>query len=430
MPRRRIARKRGRGLWHAAAASTDGDGESNSEVEIIEAEAQSSSSPRKRPAKMTPFPADATPDEESQWVARIREVFPLINRRRAHELVQMARGFAKSGRGEEIVVSVMQVLSADPTGTGITSKSFAVNAVGMGGSLEESNTGPRLHSDGPPTLRNGGKVTELECKCCYGEYTFDQMVCCKSGHLFCSTCLARHVETRVFGIGNLGAQSKESGKALEILCMSANCGQGFSELCLQRCLDDKVLKKYNELQFKLVVENACDNIAKCPRCNFMAIPDPNWPPCLFHCPECKFKSCVDCGEEYHPGIRCDQVESKAAAGGRCAVEEAMTNAMIRSCPRATCRKKFLKESGCNKMTCPSCGSLGCYVCRAEIPANVAYKHFCQTPHCDHKRCGMCPLYADTNADDMKRIRNAAKKTARLQRKNRVLVDVDAMLKNP
>jgi len=325
----------------------------------------------------------------------------------------MARGFVKSGRGEEIVVSVMQVLSADPTGTGITNKSFALNAVG---GLE----GP---SGGPPTSHDA-KASDLECQCCYGEYAFKQMVSCKSGHVFCQTCLARHVETRVFGIGNLGAQS------LEILCMSANCGQGFSEHCLQRCLNDKVLKKYNELQYKLVVENACGNIAKCSRCNFMAIPDPNWPPALFHCPECKFKSCVDCGEEYHPSIRCDQVESKEAAGGRCAVEEAMTKALIRTCPRATCKKKFLKESGCNKMTCPSCRSLSCYVCRAEIPANVAYKHFCQTPHCEHKKCGMCPLYADTNDDDTKRIKNAAKKAARLQRKNKVRVDVDAMLKNP
>ena len=125
--------------------------ESDSEVEIVEAAPSSS---RKRPAKRkTPFPADrATPGEEGQWVGRIREVFPLINRRRAHELVQMARGFARGGRGEEIVVSVMQVLSADPTGAGITSKSFAVNAVG--GSLE----GPH----GPPTSHDG-KVTELEC---------------------------------------------------------------------------------------------------------------------------------------------------------------------------------------------------------------------------------------------------------------------------
>jgi hypothetical protein len=35
---------------------------------------------------------------------------------------------------------------------------------------------------------------------------------------------------------------------------------------------------------------------------------------------------------------------------------------------------FVKESGCNKMTCPKCRSLSCYVCRALIKG---YDHFDQ-----------------------------------------------------
>ena len=145
----------------------------------------------------------------------------------------------------------------------------------------------------------------------------------------------------------------------------------------RRACSEKVMAKYNELQYAAVIESAnVEGVGKCPKCNFIAIVGDNWPALLFHCPECNFRSCRECGEEYHPHLRCDQVETKDEADGRRKVEEAMTAARVRTCPRPMCRKKFLKSDGCNKMTC-SCGAFVCYVCRKEIPPDVAYKHFCQ-----------------------------------------------------
>ena len=46
----------------------------------------------------------------------------------------------------------------------------------------------------------------------------------------------------------------------------------------------------------------------------------------------------------------------------------------------------------------SCGSHICYVCRADI-SKLSYKHFCQTPHCNHKNCNKCRLFTDTLEDD-------------------------------
>jgi len=56
-------------------------------------------------------------------------------------------------------------------------------------------------------------------------------------------------------------------------------------------------------------------------------------------------------------------------------------------------------------------------------------HRASSAHCKHESCGKCPLYADTNAADKVRVRNAAKKAARSV-KRKVRVDVDAMLKDP
>jgi len=84
------------------------------------------------------------------------------------------------------------------------------------------------------------------------------------------------------------------------------------------------------------------------------------------------------------------LEHSADAGIRAAhlVEEAMSNALIRECPK--CKAKFYKEEGCNKMRC-SCGTNSCYICRAIVTDYTHYK--------GHEREGEpakpCPLWDDT-----------------------------------
>jgi TRIAD3 protein (E3 ubiquitin-protein ligase RNF216) len=53
---------------------------------------------------------------------------------------------------------------------------------------------------------------------------------------------------------------------------------------------------------------------------------------------------------------------------------------------------FIKEHGCNKMTCPHCKTLVCYVCRQVIKG---YDHFNQAPPYDKaKDSSKCPLWDD------------------------------------
>jgi hypothetical protein len=60
----------------------------------------------------------------------------------------------------------------------------------------------------------------------------------------------------------------------------------------------------------------------------------------------------------------------------------MTAALVRKCNK--CEKPFLKDSGCNKMTC-TCGNYQCYICSTDVDG---YDHFGDNP-------GQCPLYDDT-----------------------------------
>lgn len=62
---------------------------------------------------------------------------------------------------------------------------------------------------------------------------------------------------------------------------------------------------------------------------------------------------------------------------------------------------FTKSEGCNKMPC-TCGHITCYICSANI-TKEKYAHFCQTPHCNHKKCAKCPLWT-TEAQDDERVK--------------------------
>ena len=85
----------------------------------------------------------------------------------------------------------------------------------------------------------------------------------------------------------------------------------------------------------------------------------------------------------------------------------MTEAVVRKCPNPKCNKRFFKEEGCNKMKCPSCKTLSCYICREALDSKEPYKHFCRTPHCQHKSCGKCVLFTDAKEDDRRARREVA-----------------------
>jgi TRIAD3 protein (E3 ubiquitin-protein ligase RNF216) len=85
---------------------------------------------------------------------------------------------------------------------------------------------------------------------------------------------------------------------------------------------------------------------------------------------------------------------------RHAIEDAMSAALIRQCPNDKCKKPFVKETGCNKITvsccivntiaqltrqCTSCRTLSCYICRQIIKD---YSHFDQRT-CDLRARKAC-----------------------------------------
>lgn len=179
----------------------------------------------------------------------------------------------------------------------------------------------------------------------------------------------------------------------------------------------------------------CPPYSTCPKCGFQADLPPNL--IVFDCPveDCRYSSCRKCGKEQHVPLRCNEVIQKTREDeGRLKVEEAITEAKIRKCPK--CKTSFVKSDGCNKMTC-RCGVKVCYICREQLTGSNPYTHFCQTAHCSHKRCGKCTLYSNAEQDDERAMREAGLTAAKAYREEvrvqesgaEVDIDVDGIISN-
>ncbi|KAL6836666.1 hypothetical protein J3E69DRAFT_352809 [Trichoderma sp. SZMC 28015] len=115
-------------------------------------------------------------------------------------------------------------------------------------------------------------------------------------------------------------------------------------------------------------------------------------------PECGRVSCLSCSKVWTDIHVCNESSLVAL---RTQVEQAMSMAIKRVCPR--CNTSFVKNAGCNKLTCP-CGYKMCYVCRADL-TEEGYRHFCDhfRPDGDPRpclECERCNLWESENVDQV------------------------------
>ncbi|KAF6745580.1 hypothetical protein DFP72DRAFT_759470, partial [Ephemerocybe angulata] len=207
-----------------------------------------------------------------------------------------------------------------------------------------------------------------ECQCCFEFHPAPRMFQCPGAHSFCDSCIQGHAGAQ------LGQQK------LDIRCMytgDIECQLPFEHSILEGCLPPALFSMYQRLrQQKDVKEANIEGLEECPFCDFACIVDvPLHEASTFACQNeqrCGVVSCRICRAKDHPGRTCASLGDDKGLKGRLAIEEAMTKALMRTCPR--CSSPFIKDDGCNKMTCPQCGATSCYVCREAI-AN--YDHFYQ-----------------------------------------------------
>ncbi|KAJ4138192.1 hypothetical protein NW768_002010 [Fusarium equiseti] len=230
--------------------------------------------------------------------------------------------------------------------------------------------------------RSRGQIKE--CECCFGDFAENRLVHCNGGdiHFFCIQCALRNAEIQV-------GHSKH-----ELECLSTEgCKAGFSrkerEKFLPRSLASALDRIEQEESLRLA---GLPDLAHCPFCSYAE----EYPPVAinkeFQCrkPDCMVTSCRVCNLATHLPKTCEEAGEEAARDKglvvRREVEEAMSQALIRNCNK--CNTPFIKEGGCNKMTCTKagCRNVQCYVCSKSC----GYDHF-DRPERGGK-AGNCPLF--------------------------------------
>jgi len=127
-------------------------------------------------------------------------------------------------------------------------------------------------------------------------------------------------------------------------------------------------------------------------------------PRRFQCcaPQCGLPSCLTCMKTWQDPHICHE---SATLSLRTTIEAARTAALKRTCPR--CWLGFIKDSGCNKLTC-ICGYSMCYICRqglGRVDGGEGYRHFCQHFRAAGgacKECDRCDLYKIEDDEELVR----------------------------
>jgi hypothetical protein len=141
-------------------------------------------------------------------------------------------------------------------------------------------------------------------------------------------------------------------------------------------------------------------------------------------PQCALPSCISCRKVWSDPHICFE---STALSLRKTIETARTAALKRTCPQ--CGLGFIKESGCNKLTC-RCGHTMCYICRqglGQFSGGEAYSHFCQHFRPAGGKCGeceRCDLYQAPDEDTL--VRRAGEIAEKEWRKRDGMEDVDSI----
>ncbi|KAF1840803.1 uncharacterized protein K460DRAFT_294389 [Cucurbitaria berberidis CBS 394.84] len=251
-----------------------------------------------------------------------------------------------------------------------------------------------------------------ECACCFNDVPLNRMISCNGDtvHFYCSNCPRQQIETQM-------GQSRYRPKCFGV----DDCNGTFSRRFLQQVLSEKTFERLEHMQQLEDLKAAgLDFLSECPFCDFRMECPPVEIDKEFRCQntKCGKTSCRLCQKDSHIPISCEEAKKDGQLTLRHIVEEAMSAALIRQCNN--CKHPFIKDFGCNKMTCTHCKNLQCYVCSKNV---TDYKHFGEAQE------GKCPLHENIEDRHEQEVQRAADEAmAKVRADNPGLSDADLMVK--
>ena len=251
-----------------------------------------------------------------------------------------------------------------------------------------------------------------KCKVCLEDFNNKDLVKCSNTslehqHFICNECFGGYINSQLINdIGNNECMFNGAEK----------CDGIYNDNIIDKVIDTPETKaKWNDMInitniFKL--SNICDNYQICPLCR-------KWG-CIFditnadninddtkltiNCEQCKLSWCNTCKREAHGDDSCYKLKFKDDENEEKQFEiidkmlvDIISNIVTKKC--STCGCAYIKEEGCNLMTCHKCHGMTCYLCNSKIyykEDKGKYWHFIGYDYSDED--AVCRLY-NNNAGD-------------------------------
>uniref|UniRef100_A0A914H4A8 RING-type domain-containing protein n=1 Tax=Globodera rostochiensis TaxID=31243 RepID=A0A914H4A8_GLORO len=223
-------------------------------------------------------------------------------------------------------------------------------------------------------------------------------------HVFCSGCLEEYTkaahEMMPFTKNGLGLK-----------CMALNCENPITWQEIRSFIPVESIRALeNQCAELCVALSGLDIVERCPKCNCAV--DMNGTTAdekmLFHCPgaECGYEMCRKCNEKWadeHNYLNCEQFAKQnnlqKYQNETPFDEKRLSEVVVHKCHK--CNIQFIKDEGCNYVTCTRCKATHCYCC--QMP-DINSNHFCgcvpkmpcnDNPcKCSKSECGKCLLTKD------------------------------------
>uniref|UniRef100_A0A914LQ80 RING-type domain-containing protein n=1 Tax=Meloidogyne incognita TaxID=6306 RepID=A0A914LQ80_MELIC len=172
-------------------------------------------------------------------------------------------------------------------------------------------------------------------------------------------------------------------------CMATGCDNPILYSEIRMFISEDVQKKLDERILQESIGMASiDKLERCKKCNFaIQMEVDKQINKFFDCLSCKTKFCRTCERDWddkHVGLSCEEMDKNDKDKKEREIEKKLNEAIVRKCPR--CGIGFVKVSGCNKMTC-RCGMTQCYICRES---GIQYAHFCNEMKINEAVVRKCP----------------------------------------
>ena len=103
----------------------------------------------------------------------------------------------------------------------------------------------------------------VECGCCFGEYTWEDMACCNSGHLVCRSCVTHTAQECAFGQGD-NAYDPRGLKC--IAAVNEKCEAVIPTRVLETLISTDLYTRYNQRILATELDSANLDLVRCPFC--------------------------------------------------------------------------------------------------------------------------------------------------------------------